>query len=268
VKARSGRTFPGFEVVERHGARVLARPEAAPWVRFVLESGRGLHSAASVDRAAERLEGRDPVFIIPARTSGEEGTGTGIRWAVRHYTRGGRLVPALLGDRYLFSRSIRPFHEVEASEIARSRGIQTPKVMAAAMYPAGIFYRADLVTEFVADASDLVETLFESERKGAGGAGERLDALRAAGELVARMAAAGLRHRDMHARNVLLEWQGAAPTPHLLDLDRCDVGQEGGAISPTPMHQRLRRSLRKWERKTGIRISEREWATLDQAVVR
>jgi tRNA A-37 threonylcarbamoyl transferase component Bud32 len=140
--------------------------------------------------------------------------------------------------------------------------------MAAAMYPAGIFYRADLVTEFVADASDLVEALFDSERKGAGGAGERLDALRAAGELVGRMAAAGLRHRDMHARNVLLEWQGAAPTPHLLDLDRCDVGQEGVAVSPTPMHQRLKRSLRKWERKTGIRISEREWATLDQAVVR
>lgn len=266
MKPGSGRDLPGFDVVERPGARVLARPEAASWVRSVLESGRGLHSAASVDRASQRLEGRDPVFIIPARTSGVEGAGNGARWAVRHYTRGGRLIPALMGDRYLLSRRIRPFHEAEASEVARRRGIPTPRVMAAAMYPAGIFYRADIVTEFIPDASDLVETLFDTQRKGAGGAGERLDALRAAGNLVGLMAAAGLRHRDMHARNVLLEWEGAAPTPHLLDLDRCDVGREGRPLSPSPMLQRLRRSLRKWERRTGIRISEREWATLDQAV--
>ncbi len=191
---------------------------------------------------------------------------TGTRWAVRHYTRGGRIVPLLLDDRYLLSRRIRPFHEAEASEAARMRGIPTPRVLAAAMYPAGIFYRADLVTEFVSGASDLVEVLFDTRRKGAGGAGERLDALRAAGELVRRMAAAGLRHRDMHARNVLLEWKGAAPIPHLLDLDRCDVGPEGRPSSPHPMYRRLRGSLRKWEVRTGIRVSEREWSTLGQAV--
>ena len=80
------------------------------------------------------------------------------------------------------------------------------------------------------------------------------------------MAAAGLRHRDLHARNILLEWLGAAPLPHLLDLDRCDVGPEGVPVPVTPMHQRLRRSLLKWERRTGLRISEKEWETFDQAV--
>jgi len=99
-----------------------------------------------------------------------------------------------------------------------------------------------------------------------GGASERLDALRATGELVKKMAAVGLRHRDLHARNILLEWQGAAPTPHLLDLDRCDVGKEGSPVPATPMYQRLRRSLLKWERRTGLHISEMEWETLDQAV--
>jgi tRNA A-37 threonylcarbamoyl transferase component Bud32 len=175
-------------------------------------------------------------------------------------------VPAVLGDRYIRLGRVRPFHEVEASEAARERGISTPLVVAAALYPAGPFYRADLVTVFIPNAADLVEALFDSRRKGAGGAAERLDSLQAAGGLVRRLAAAGIRHRDLHARNILLDWQGAAPTPHLLDLDRCDVGPPGIPQSATSMHQRLRRSLRKWERRTGIHISAKEWETLDRAV--
>jgi 3-deoxy-D-manno-octulosonic acid kinase len=177
------------------------------------------------------------------------------------------LVSKLLGDRYLRWGRVRPYHETAASEAARKRGIPTPRVVAAAMYPEGAFYRADLVTDFVSDSSDLVETLFDDRRKGPGGAGERLDALRATGELIRKLASVGIRHRDLHARNVLLEWQGAAPTAHLLDLDRCEVGREGTQISPVSMHQRLRRSLLKWTHGTGIRLSEREWDALERAAV-
>jgi len=259
-------TCPGFQVVEHPGARVLARPEAVPWVRSVLESGQGLHAASAGDKAVLRLEGRDLVFVIPAKIPRGEGAGSGDRWAVRHYARGGRFVSALLGDRYLRSGRVRPYHEVAASEAARDRGIPTPSVVAAAMYPAGLFYRADLVTTFVSNASDLVEALFDTSRKGVGGAAERMDVLRSAGELIRHMAEAGLRHRDIHARNILLRWEGAAPRPHLLDLDRCDVGPVGVPVSPTSMHQRLRRSLRKWEHRRGIHISDKEWDILDQAV--
>ena len=69
VRAGSRWTSPGFEVVEHPGARVLARPEAVAWVRFVLENGQGLHAASARDKAAQRLEGRDPVFVIPAKLS-------------------------------------------------------------------------------------------------------------------------------------------------------------------------------------------------------
>ena len=259
-------TCPGFDVVEHPGARVLARPEVVPWVRVVLGGGQSLHAASARDKDALRLEGRDPVFVIPAKIPKGEGTISRDAWAVRHYVRGGRLFPKLLGDRYFKSRRVRPYHEVEASEAARSRGIPTPKVMAAAMYPTGPFYRGDMVTTFVPDASDLVDALFDTRRKGAGGAAERLDSLRAAGELVRRMAEVGLRHRDLHARNILLEWQGAAPRTHLLDLDRCEVGPAGVPLSPTSMHLRLRRSLKKWEHRTGIHILDKEWDALDRAV--
>lgn len=270
-------TREGFETVKGPGARALVRPEATPWVRMALEGGRTLHQAAAAHREAFRLDGREPLFVIPARVavegkaSGhEEASGARAsgekRWAVRHYRRGGRLLPLVLGDRYLRAGRIRPLHEVEASETARRRGIPTPRIVAAAMYLSGPFYRADLVTVFVPGATDLATTLLGAARKGLGGAMERRDALRAAGELIRQMASRGLLHRDLHAGNILLEWRGAAPRPHLVDLDRCRVMPDGGMTSPDSMQRRLRRSLRKWERRTGLRISEAEWKILERAV--
>jgi hypothetical protein len=268
---------PGFQWVRTPGAQALAGPEAAGWIRFVLEGGKTLYEAASHHPHRSQLEGRWPLFVVPVGTSrkveasvtspspGEVVSGEE-HWVVRHYARGGSLVPRLLGDRFLRLGRTRPFHELEASEEARARGIRTPKIAAAAMYPAGPFYRADLVTVFVPGATDLVESLFDTSRKGVGGAVERRDALQAAGELIRQLASKGLRHRDLHAGNVLLEWRGAAPDPILADLDRCQVMPERAEASPLPMYRRLRRSLRKWERRTGLRIAENEWETLERAV--
>ena len=253
--------------MDHPGARVLARAEAVGWVRYVVQGGKTLHGAAAEDRNVRAVEGRMPVYIIPAKVPKDAVTGDGHRWAVRHYVRGGRLVSTLLGDRYLRSGPVRPFHEIQASEAARARGIPTPRIMAAAQYPAGLFYRADLVTEFIPDASDLVESLFDTRRKGVGGAVDRQDALRAAGELIREMARAGLGHRDLHAGNILLRWQGAAPRAHLVDLDRCEVEPHALPVSPDAMLRRLQRSLKKWEGWTGLRLTQKEWGTLDRAVL-
>jgi tRNA A-37 threonylcarbamoyl transferase component Bud32 len=138
--------------------------------------------------------------------------------------------------------------------------------MAAAAYPSFLSYRADLVTELVPGAMDLVEALFGNVRKGAAGAGERQEALRAAGKLVSSLARAGIHHRDLHAGNILLQWHGSAPQPYLLDLDRCKVGLEGSQVPVDTMARRLRRSLAKWERRTSLLLSEREWSALDRAL--
>jgi len=269
----------GFQWVRTPKARVLVREEGAGWVRFVLDGARRLYEAASAHPHRFQLEGRRPLFVIPAGTSrkaepsatapppGSGSTGQE-HWVVRHYARGGPPFPRLLGDRFLRLGSIRPFHELEASQEARARGINTPRIVAAAMYPAGPFYRADLVTVFVPGATDLVASLFDTSRKGVGGALERRDALQAAGELILQLASKGLHHRDLHAGNILLEWEGAAPSPLLVDLDRCQVMPRGNEASPHPMYRRLRRSLRKWERRTGLRISEVEWETLKRAAAR
>ena len=141
-------SHPGFEVVEHLGARVLARPEAVAWVRYVLEGGKSLHLAASTDKDASWLEGRSPVYVIPQKASKSPDAPVGEHWAVRHFTRGGRFVSRILADRYFRASPVRPYHELEASEEARKRGISTPRVVAAATYTDGVFYRADLVTDF------------------------------------------------------------------------------------------------------------------------
>ena len=265
--AGPGPGCPGFALVEYPGAQVWATSEAIPWVRYVLEGGQTLYQAGAADRDAFQAVGRLPVYVIPTKVPKGRGTNGAERWAVRHYARGGRVFSKVLGDRYLRMGPIRPFHEAEASEVARSRGIPTPRVLAAAVYPSGPFYRADLITDFVPASSDLVETLFDTSRKGLGGAVERQDALRTAGELIRRMAEAGIRHQDIHAGNILLEWQGAAPRPHLLDLDRCEIAPSGSPLSPDPMLKRLQRSLRRWERHTGLKISDKEWNILERAVM-
>lgn len=248
-------------------ALALARDEALPWVRYVLDEGGTLHAAAGSDRDVLVLEGRKPVFVIPEKASSGVPRRTGGRWAVKRYARGGRLLPVLLGDRYLGVGPPRPFREVGLSEEVRGRGVPTPKILAAAVYPRGPFYRADLVTEWVSEAADLVETLFDTRRKGAGGAAERLDALRASGILIRDMARTGLRHGDLHAGNILLQWAGAVPRALVLDLDHAGLAPGGESCPPDPMVRRLRRSLKKWEGRTGLRLSGREWETLEEAIL-
>jgi hypothetical protein len=248
-------------------ARALARDEAVPWVRYVLGEGETLHAAAGTDREVLVLEGRKPVFGIPARTSGNPPEEPEARWVIKRFARGGKLLPVLLGDRYLRTGPPRPLREAGLSEEVRRRGIPTPRIVAAAWYPKGPFYRADLVTEWVPEAQDLVETLFDTRRKGAGGAAERLDALRASGFLIRIMARAGLRHGDLHAGNILLRWEGAAPRALILDLDHAALSPGGRSCPPDSMLRRLKRSLRRWEGRTGLRLSHREWETLEEAIL-
>jgi 3-deoxy-D-manno-octulosonic acid kinase len=228
--------------------------EALPWLQDVLAARDTLHDWASRHPGRRELSGRGQVFSVPAPVTGPDGSA---RWVVRHYYRGGALARHL-GDRYLAVGLPRPVQEARAVAEARDRGIPTPSVVAGAAYPAGIFYRADLVTEEIPAAADLAHVLFS----GADSAMGAEDALTAAGGLVRRLEIAGVLHPDMNAKNIVLQPVEGGARAHLVDMDRCCPRLRGVPAPAYPMRRRLERSLRKFETRTGTVLPESAWSAL------
>jgi len=239
---------------------------AGAWLEDTIGGSTTLHAWAAGVEDHERLSGRGVVYSVPAPTAGPDGRA---RWAVRHYQRGGAAA-TLLVDRYLAVGEPRPCREATAAAALRERGIPTPAVVAGASYRAGLFYRADLVTELVPDGADLAQVVFgpgdaEAARDAgpASRSGDRAEkALRAAGRLVARLGKAGVEHADLNAKNILVANADPGPQAYVLDLDRCRVAAAGTTAGPAPMRRRLERSLRKFEVVTGHHLSPSEWAAL------
>lgn len=249
----------GYEGVDIGPVHAFAVREAVTWLREVLASGETLGSWASARASGTALAGRGAVFSVPAPVAGPEGRP---RWVARHYYRGGAVAAPLLGDRYLALGHPRPLQELVASHNARARGIPTPAVVAGAIYDAGIWYRADLVTEQIPDGTDLAEVLFgQNEAKI-----DPAAALSATGALVRRLERTGILHPDLNAKNVVLARDGAEVRAHLVDLDGCRARAPGVPAPAFTMRQRLERSLRKFGRRTHRPLSEESWTRLRSAL--
>jgi len=244
----------GYSTVDPGTARGFALTGAEGWLSGVLAAGGTIHAWAAAHPDARGMTGRGEVYAVPAPVAGPDGRD---RWAVRHYRRGGLMAP-LLGDRYLAVGTTRPERETRATVLVRARGIPTPAVVAGVVYPDGVFYRGDLVTELIPGAADLAEVLFAPYD----GDTPRVDALRAAGALVRKLELAGVQHPDLNAKNLVLTVGPHGVDAHLLDLDRCQVRPPGVAAAGFPMRSRLVRSLRKFARRTGRKLSPAEWEAL------
>lgn len=245
----------GVERVEGPNAWGFAAPEARAWVSHVLARGATLSAAAAAQPDVIELKGRGPVHAVP-----EPGGG---RWVVRPYRRGGAVAAPLLGDRHLRLGRPRPVAEALASAEVEARGLPTPRVLAGAIYPRGAFYRADIVTRYIPAARDLAAALFGGEA----GRSDPWPLLEAAARLIGRAARAGIEHRDLNARNILLAGEGEAPVAMLLDLDRCRVSPRGVEVTPWKMLRRLERSLRKIARARGRTLAAADLARLREAVL-
>jgi 3-deoxy-D-manno-octulosonic acid kinase len=226
------------------------------WMERTLGGGGTLHGWASEQADRRELTGRGRVYSVPAPLPGPDRRE---RWVVRHYYRGGA-VARLLTDRYLAVGPPRPLLEASAAGAARERGIPTPAAVAGAVYPAGAFYRADIVTEEIPQAADLAHVLFGSDPTPA--EVEREAALTAAGRLVRTLEQAGLLHPDLNAKNIVLHPAEDGPRAHLVDLDRCCARAAGVPAPAFPMRRRLERSLRKFQMRTGRGLGASEWAAL------
>jgi len=249
-------TVPGYERWSSKSGEGLVLGAAASWLEEILDGGLTLYGWASKQPRRRTLSGRGTVWAVEAPVGGPDRRA---RWAVRHYQRGGHVAP-LVGDRYLAGGLTRPELEIRASCDARARTIPTPAVIAGAWYPAGLFYRADLVTELVPDATGLADALWVSRR-----GPQRIRALAAAGRLARELGEKGLRHPDLNAMNILLSWDDETPKAYVIDLDRATMSGTTGIAPGRSMLHRLERSLRKLGASFGRPLSEVEWSALRAA---
>ena len=264
-----GPSSRGFERIMVGRVQILARAEAASWSREAVVAYGSLYQAA-LDSACRTLRGRGPVPILPNPQGIEP------PWAVRRYYRGGLM--RAFGDRFLRAGRPRSFLELENSARIAEMGFATPRVVAAAVYPSGVLYRADLVTELVPHARTLADVLFGIDdpssgnntgeaRRGEGREARRDDgrearrddgpearrdarreALACTGNLITRLSKAGVHHPDLNAENVLIAQEAQQVHAILIDLDRCRVAETSDPVDAGRLRRRLARSIRKLDR--------------------
>ena len=230
----------GFERMTVGAAHILARTEAVSWSHRSVATYGSLYRAAR-DSADWTLHGRGPVPVLT------NPKGVGPPWVVRRYYRGGLMRP--FGDRFLRTGTPRSVTEVENSARIGDLGFATPRIVAAAVYPSGLLYRADLVTEFVPHARPLADLLFGGYDPSGGrvSGNARREAIACAAEMITRLARAGVHHPDLNARNVLIARDTQSVHAILLDLDRCSVWGPSRPVDAAKIRRRLARSIRKLE---------------------
>jgi 3-deoxy-D-manno-octulosonic-acid transferase len=195
------------------------------------------------------------------------GSGRGSAWFVqdgaragvlRHYRRGGAF-GRWLGDRYLRMGGARSRSLAEFALLQRLRGwdVAVPRPWLAGVRRSGFIERCDIVVERIAGAQDLAQRLRIGPLAAAGWA--------RVGAAIARLHAAGVDHRDLNCRNLLLDADGGV---WIIDFDACRVRPMGPWVHANLA--RLQRSLRK---EAGLTATwhwdeARDWAELTAAHTR
>lgn len=223
-------------LLSRGGVRLLVRRdwEAALPVAAMLEGAPLAAWGASVPHT---LSGRGPVHVL-ATARGEI--------VAKQLARGG-IVGGLLRNTYFDAR--RPLREAEAAELLLQRGVRTPAVVAARITRRASGLRLEIATvrEGGLDLLDVCRAELSLATLAV-----------ALGRTLRAAHAAGLRHRDLQVRNLLVPagfpGPGGARDPErlvLLDLDRCSVGEPLGEAERRAAVVRLGRSLVKQGILTG-----------------
>ena len=224
-----------------------------------------IHSSNSVIWFDDQLLDHPPelVFGIEYWKSRDKvigsATGRGTTWfvdagklpaALRHYRRGG-LFGKVVHDSYWFSgwENTRSFMEMMLLNELIAAGVNVPKPIAAKAVKSGTTYTADLLSEKVADATDLVDIL----------SGESIsaDLYRKIGYQIAIMHHAGVNHTDLNIHNILIDKYGNV---WIIDFDKCGYGK--GSSWKQSNLERLKRSFVKELNKRQIHWQEEDFNTL------
>ena len=153
-------------------------------------------------------------------------TGRGTTWfvqldtmqaALRHYRRGG-LFGKLVKDQYWFSGwdKTRSAEEFQLLLTLIKAGVNVPRPIAARVVKSGRTYQADLLSERIPNARDLVSILQERSLS--------KDMYKKIGQEIAKMHNAGVNHTDLNIHNILIDDEDKV---WIIDFDKCRLEFSG-----------------------------------------
>lgn len=186
-------------------------------------------------------------------------TGRGTTWfvqtdtlaaALRHYRRGG-LFGKLVADSYWFTgwEKTRSFQEFQLLQQLKESGVNVPRPIAACAIRNGLTYRADLLSEKVANACDLVAILQETPLS--------TEMYQKIGQEIRKMHDAQVNHTDLNIHNILID---GLQQVWIIDFDKCY--QQSGEGWKQGNLDRLKRSFVKEVGKRNISWQESDWQPL------
>ncbi|SIO93732.1 3-deoxy-D-manno-octulosonic acid kinase [Vibrio spartinae] len=173
-----------------------------------------------------------------------------IQGALRHYRRGG-LFGRLVRDHYLFYQwdKTRSYQEFQMLNHLRNAGVNVPRPIAARAVKKHVCYQADLITEKIPNARDLVTLLQENALHD--GMYVKI------GREIRKMHYAQVNHTDLNIHNILIDDRERV---WIIDFDKCVICVGQGWQSDNI--QRLSRSFKKEQLKHNIFFSEHSWQAL------
>jgi len=242
----SGAPLPaGYESIRVGRCVAVVRAEHRADAEAMLSDG-SLYESAARDLAARPLAGRGVAYAIALPSSR-------VRVVVRHNRHGGVFAPI---TRDLFLPPTRAPRELATALELRARGVRTPDLLMYGLQRAAmLFRRSDVVTREIEEGRDLAAFMQPDVE-----ARERASAWAAARELLRALAAAGARHHDLNAKNILLAPAANGFEAWLLDVDRVTFASAGSRAVRAGNVARLRRSARKWRDERGAVFDEGELA--------
>jgi len=153
--------------------------------------------------------------------------------ALRHYRRGG-LFGKIVNDSYLFSRweKTRSYQEYQLLQVLIGAGVNVPRPIAARAIKQGLIYQADLLSEKIANAKDLVSVLSETALSD--------EMYQKIGQEIRKMHDAQVNHTDLNIHNILIDDQEKV---WIIDFDKCN--RQSGDNWKQSNLDRLKRSFEK-----------------------
>lgn len=173
-------------------------------------------------------------------------------WVLRHYYRGG-MIGKFNKDTYLFSKSenTRAAREFELLNQLRDLHLPAPKPIAYRIIKSGLFYKADILTERVCNAQDLITLLNKQSVS--------TTLWQKIGQVIKQFHNHNIYHHDLNIHNILIDDK---ENVWIIDFDQGEVRANSNSWKQQNMN-RLLRSFNKEKTKCAtLNWQEKEWGLL------